>query len=440
MAELPDYVNESEFLAQCERVSRGMEKPMHRSRRRGPAQSADWVRQCIGDDRGRVIPNLANILVALRSAPELVDAIGFDEMQQAAMLLQELPIAPGGTGAKEKKLPRLIRDADVSQLQEWLQHCGIPKIGHEQVHQAVDQRARERPFHPIRDYLGGLTWDGIKRLERWTVGYLGAEPSDYGAGIGRMFLIAMVARIYEPGCKADYMPVLEGEQGAGKSRACRVLAGEWFSDSLPDIHHKDAKEHLRGKWLIEIAELSAIGRADAEALKAFISRPIERFRASYGRKEVTEPRQCIFVGTTNRSAYLKDETGARRFWPVKVGNINIHALERDRNQLFAEAVAAYRQGTNWWPDGAFERGHIKPEQAKRFEADPWEQTIREFVAGRERVNVTSIAKDALGLDVGKVGTIEQRRISGVLVDLGWIAGRDNRGRFYAAPETRCDAW
>jgi predicted P-loop ATPase len=410
-----------------------LDRAMQRLRRRAPAESADWLRLCLCDDRGRIAPNHANILVALRSALELIDAIGFDKMQRTPMLLRELPTAPGGKGAKAGRLPRPICDEDVSQLQEYLQHCGISRIGREQVHQAVDQRAQELPFHPIRDYLDGVVWDGVPRLDRWTVDYLGANPGTYAAVVGRKFLVAMVARICEPGCKADYMLVLEGEQGAGKSRACRVLAGEWFSDSLPDIHHKDAKEHLRGKWLIEIAELSAIGKADAEALKAFISRPTERFRASYGRKEVTEPRQCIFIGTTNKSAYLKDETGARRFWPVKVGNIDIDGLERDRNQLFAEAVAAYRKGDKWWPDAAFEREHIKPEQAKRFEADPWEQTIGEFVAGRERVNVTSVARDALGLDVGKVGTIEQRRISGVLIDLGWISGRDSKGRFYSAP-------
>jgi predicted P-loop ATPase len=379
-----------------------LDSAMHRSRRRAAVESADWLRQCLCDDRRRVFPNLANILVALRYAPELVGAIGFDEMQQAPVLLQEPPTVPGGTGAEGGQLPRLIRDEDVSQLQEWLQHCGIPKIGREQVHPAIDQRAQERPFHPVRDYLDGLIWDGSKRLDCWMVRYLGAEPGDYAASIGRMFLGAMVARIYEPGCKADYMPVLEGEQGAGKSRASRVLAGEWFSDSLPDIHHKDAKEHLRGKWLIEIVELSAIGKADAEALKAFISRPIERFRASYGRREVTAPRQCVFVGTTNRSAYLKDETGARRFWPVKVDNIAIDTLERDRNQLFAEAVTAITRARNGGLT-PHSREHIKPEQAKRFEADPWEQTIREFVTGRERVNVTSVAREALGLDIGKVG-------------------------------------
>ena len=230
------------------------------------------------------------------------------------------------------------------------------------------------------------------------------------------------------------MPVLEGGQGIGKSEACRILAGDWFSDSLSDLHCKDVSEHVRGKWLIEIAALAAMGRAETETLKAFVSRQTERFRPPYVRKESHEPRQCVFVGTTNKTVYLKDETGARRFWPVKVGSIDTEALARDRDQLFAEAVAAYRRGALWWPDAKFEREHIKPEQEARYEADPWEEAIARHVLGRSRVNVTEIAREALGFETtGRIGTAEQRRIAGVLASKGWTPGRDMDGRFYTPP-------
>ncbi len=405
-------------------------KPRKRSAARaGPP----WLNRLISDDRDRPVPNLANVLTALRVAPETADVFGFDEMQRAAVQLRELPLAPGGERIAGP-LPRPVRDADVSQLQEWLQHCGLSKIGRDQVHQAVDQRAGERAFHPLRDYLAALKWDRKPRLARWLTDYLGATDSAYVSGVGRLFLVAMVARIFRPGAKADYMLVFEGEQGAGKSRACRALAGEWFSDSLPDIRDKDAAQHLRGKWLVEVAELSAIGKADAEALKSFVSRAEERYRPPYGRKEVVEPRQCVFVGTTNRRVYLRDETGARRFWPVAVGQIDVAALTRDRDQLFGEAVAAYRAGEQWWPDGTFERQHIAPEQRQRFESDPWEQSVRDFALGRKRLTIPEIARQALGFDaVAKIGTADQRRISGVLTDMGWTPDRDWQGRFYKPP-------
>jgi predicted P-loop ATPase len=243
----------------------------------------------------------------------------------------------------------------------------------------------------------------------------------------------MVARILKPGCKADHMMVLEGEQGVGKSTACRVLAGEWFSDSLPDIRDKDGAQHIRGKWLVEIAELAAIGKAEAETLKSFISRQVERYRPSYGRKEVIEPRQNVFVGTTNRSIYLRDETGARRFWPVKVTKVDIAALRAARDQLFAEAVAAFDANEQWWPDQEFEQEHIKPQQDDRFEGDPWEEAIRAHVATLSRVRVTDIAQSVFMIDTAKIGTNEQRRIAAVLTGLGWTPVRDWQGRGYARP-------
>jgi predicted P-loop ATPase len=403
-----------------------------RKSRRKPRIGTPWLESAITDDRGRVLPNLANIMIGLREAPEIAEAFAFDEMLRAPLIVRALPIVDGICDSGP--FPRPVRDTDVSQLQEWLQHQGMPKIGRDMTHQAVDQRAQERAFHPVRQYLNRLTWDRQPRLDKWLSYYIGAEPSLYNAGVGRMFLTSMVAGVFEPGCKADYMIVFEGPQGSRKSSACGILGGGWFSDSLPDVRQdKEVAQHVRGKWLIEIAELSATGHAEAEALKAFVSRPVERYRPSYGRKEVIEPRQCVFVGTTNKTTYLRDETGARRFWPVKVGSIDTDALAHDRDQLFAEAVAGYRSGAKWWPDDEFEREHIKPEQDDRFETDAWEESIAAHIEPLAKVRVTDVAIGALALDKSRIGTAEQRRISTILIKLGWKSKRDMMGRWFVPP-------
>jgi predicted P-loop ATPase len=229
------------------------------------------------------------------------------------------------------------------------------------------------------------------------------------------------------------MLVSEGDQGLAKSQACAILAGEWFSDALPEnIKGKDASQHFRGKWLIEVGELSAFSRAETEALKTFITRDTERYRPPYGHLELIEPRQCVFVGTTNKATYLKDDTGGRRFWPAPVGKIDLKGLRRDRDQLFAEAMMRFQRGERWWPDAAFERRVIKPEQKSRYESDPWEETIAGYVKDLSRVTVTQIARLALGFDaIAKVGTADQRRVASVLKELGgWRPGRDWQGRFY----------
>ena len=198
-----------------------------------------------------------------------------------------------------------------------MQEKGLAQIGKEIVSDAIEVYARERPFHPIRDRLNLIEWDGEQRLSTWTHECLGAPDDEYHRAIGRMFLISMVARILRPGCKCDYIISLEGPQGEEKSRFCRALAGgdEYFSDSLPPIDGDQVRlsMHLKGKWLVEIAELAAILRADPEGIKHFISRQAEDYTPKFGHNPVHEPRQCVFIGTTNDDEYIRDATGGRRY-------------------------------------------------------------------------------------------------------------------------------
>jgi predicted P-loop ATPase len=381
---------------------------------RGPA----WLSACIKGDTGKPLPVLANALTVLRA--EVPNTFAFDEMLCATMLMR--PIA----GEEEPFQPRPCTDVDVGVIQERLQRLGLARLGKDTTHQAVDVRAHECRFHPIRNYLNSVTWDGISRISTLFSTHFGAEISDYTAAIGTMFVVAMVARVFEPGCKSDHMVVLEGAQGTLKSTACRVLAGEFFSDHLPEVSSgKDVSQHLRGKWLIEVSEMHAMTRTETSQLKAFITRQVERYRPSFGRREVIEPRQCVFVGTTNKDNYLRDETGGRRFWPIKTGSIDIEGLARDRDQLFAEAVDRYRSGVQWWPDKDFEREWIVPVQSARYEADLWEESIGSYLRAQSRVTVSQVARGALYFDTNRVGTADQRRITTAMERLGWKRERED---------------
>jgi predicted P-loop ATPase len=262
-------------------------KRPYRNGNGAPAPSEDeipeWFKQCALNRHGQPLPTLQNTMLALRNGPAWRNALAYDGMRRTTILM-----APFGDEPICELLPRPITDVDVSALQEQLQLAGLRSLGRDTTHQAVDLRAKEREFHPVRDFLASLCWDSIPRLGSWLAKYLGcSQESAYTEAIGSKFLISMVARIREPGCKVDYVPVLEGPQGNLKSTACRILGGDYFSDGLPDLtNEKDACQHLRGKWLIEVAEMHAMSRAENSQLKAFITRTHERYRPSYGRKEV----------------------------------------------------------------------------------------------------------------------------------------------------------
>src|SRR6266851_731812 len=387
-----------------------------------------WANKFQRSDMGVPICNLANAYLALSEAPQLAELFARDEMLRADILMKPVPDSDEPWSGI-----RPVRDVDIAALQRWIQHHGLTRLSEGTTRQAEELRASELGFHPVRDYLKKLDWDGINRLDTWLARYLGAEQNAYTAAIGKMVLISMVARIFKPGCKVDYMLVLEGPQGKQKSTACQILADKWFSDSMPDIRDKkDSSQHLNGKWLIEIGEMSAMDKADAAALKSFITRDTEKYRPPYGHKEVHEPRQCVMIGTTNKSAYLRDETGGRRFWPVVTGKIDITALKRDRDQLFAEAVVRYQRGEQWWPDVKFEAEIIKPEQDARYEADAWEESIRDYLILETQTTVRDVALWALGFNQLNLGTAAARRITAVLTRMGWKLRRTSAMNYWVA--------
>lgn len=392
--------------------------------------------------------NVGNIVRALDQTPEFMNLIGFDQMLCTDVLLRPIQ----GTDPNFK--PRPLTDADAIKLQERLQWFGFRRIGKNTVHDAIERYARDHAFHPVRDYLNSLKWDGNERIRTWLSDYLGAEQNEYTEAIGRMFLIAMVARVMRPGAKVDYLPILEGDQGTFKSKACAILAGsEYFSDHLPDITGKEASQHLRGKWLIEVAELRAYNRAMVDHFKEFLVRDTERYRPPFGRKEIIEPRQCCFIGTTNKDFYLRDETGARRFWPLKTGRINLDKLERDRGQLLAEAVRLFRDGVPWWPAAQFEQQTIASEQEARFEVDEWESLIESYLDKLhlpKRTTIIAIAVHALGYEterplmpkdkdepmpvrgtpINQFDKPKQMRVAAILRHLEWEPKRDMRERWW----------
>jgi predicted P-loop ATPase len=380
-----------------------------------PEEPEDWRLKLQKTATGSIIPNVNNTLLIMENEPGIADRFSFNEMSRAIMIGRAIG------GARHAR--RMATDVDITETQRWLQIKGNLRVSKEIVAQAMESRASKSSYHPIREYLNFLTWDGEARLEIWLSRYLGAEPSKYHAAIGEWFLMSMVARIFKPGCKVDHMLVLEGEQGTMKSTACRTIAGDdYFSDNLPDLETKDSSQHLRGKWLVEVAEMHAFDRSETARLKSYITRQEERYRPPHARLEVVEPRMCVFIGTTNKSNYLKDETGGRRFWPVKTGTINIEALKRDRDQLFAEAVKWVSDGYAWWPDAEFERQHIKPQQEERYDADAWEDRVRDWVNLQVNGFTVGDVASALGISPERITKGDQNRIAAILENLGWKRG------------------
>jgi predicted P-loop ATPase len=384
-----------------------------------------WTKDLKLDHNGGVRPLLANLILFLRHHPKWQGVFGFDQFS-ARVVIRKRP-------SWGDEVPDAVwTDHHESLARVWFQREDINATAGD-VGRAVQAVARDNPFHPVRDYYDALVWDGTPRLDEWLATYLRADNTAYTRAIGSRFLISAVARIYQPGCKVDHMLVLEGRQGRQKSEALRALAVEdaWFTDRLSHVTSKDAALETAGVLLIEIAEMDALTRATPSAIKAFLTRRSDRFRPPYGKHPINLPRQCVFAGTINpiSGGYLNDPTGSRRIWPVSChGMIDRNGIERDRDQLWAEAVCRYKGGAKWWLETPDLEGLATTEQEMRFRVDPWNAPIEKWLQSRKDASITDVLEHALGIAAANQTHSASIRVASILTELGFTKRRLRQGR------------
>lgn len=386
----------------------------------------------VRDDKGFPIWCAANADALIQSHDDWRDVLGYNALTVRPVLHRPIPGHQDG-----KAYPRDLVDSDYTAALEWFNRNGFPKATKATVVDSIDKACERNTFDPLLQYLDGLKWDGVNRIDGWLQDYCNAMPETaeaiiYTQSVAAKWMISAVARAYKPGCKADHMLVLEGEQGRRKSSVLAALAGpEWFGDSLPPMNTKDASSYLRGKWIVEVAELEAM-RREVDAIKAFISRQVEDFRGAYVKLERKEPRRCIFAGTTNKDDWQKDVTGGRRFWPVKVnGIIDVEGVAEDRDQLWAEAVARFKAGEIWWLDGEAEEQAKVEVEARSANDDPWMSEVSDCIAGQSEIAIKQVLMH-IGIPPEQRGRKESDRIADILRQMGWtragqFSARDLKG-------------
>lgn len=339
-------------------------------------------------------------------------ALEFDEMGLMPTIGRK-PVTPELISAMRERCELSLRDTKGRPIQFSL----------ENLQGAVLQVARERSFHPVREYLAGLEWDRTERLAH-LADAIGTAATPLNSSMLRKFAISAVARALNPGCKVDTTPILVGAQGIGKSRLFRALAGPYFADTPMTIGDKDSLLVLHAAWIHEWAELESVQRAArSQTVKAFLSSSEDVFRAPYDRTPRRYPRSCVIVGTTNDEEFLTDPTGGRRYWVLSVSKrIDVAAVEADRDQLWAEAVHAFRAGERWWLEDDQERALSKV-QERHVIRDPWEDEILRFAeAARDHVSTAGIL-DALRVPAAQQTRANAMRVAGVLTRAGYSRRR-----------------
>lgn len=308
-------------------------------------------------------------------------------------------------------------DYHTQRLTRWVQAVfEFPTLGTDRVHEAVETVSKGNSKNCLQVWLRSLKWDGVARLSKLLSEGFGAASNPYTIRVGECWAISMVARAMNPGCKVDTMPVFEGSQGTGKSSALAIIGGEYFGECHEDFGSKDFVLSLKGKWLIEVAEMHAFRRADVDRLKGIMSTRVDRVRVPYGRMTEEHPRQSVFAGTTNRDDWQADDTGARRFWPIRCGFLSPSWLHENRDQFFAEAVYRFEIGEDWWDVPKLE---ARSEADERRPDDPWEEVIACYLDDHRTYSARELLANPLQIDLEHHSNAAAKRVGVILRRLGW---------------------
>lgn len=403
----------------------------------------DWRRRLQRNVQGQPKACIFNVLLILEHDADLAGLFWLDEFGNR-VVLDRHPPWPGGSQLE-------FTEADATELAGWL---GEPErygatVKADLVMECVETIARRRKRHTVREYLERLQWDGVPRIGRMFVDLFGAQECEYALGVGPCFMVSAVSRILwrdaaQPtkGSKVDFMLVMEGQQGAGKTTAVLELFGaDWYAEAMESPTSKDFYQSLRGRWGVEIGEMDSFTKADVTKVKQAITSRHDTYRPSYGRTARSFRRECVFVGTTNKDDYLRDETGGRRFLPLKVGSVDLPAVIAARDQLWAEAVHLFRDGFRWWDLPA----HAVREQEARYSEDVWTERVWRWVNGKcdprayEHIDIAMQGPDGpieftlgdvllhgLHVDVARQDRSAQTRVGAILKRLGFSSWRSAR--------------
>lgn len=384
-----------------------------------PATDAPWREKLQYAEKGGMIAHPYNVALILGNDDRWNKVIAFDSFSSK---IRKLRTPPYGGSAGDWS------DLDDIKVMNWLAETYGLRVKTAHVVEAVNAVAHDNAFHPVREFLDGLEWDGTPRLETWLQRHLGVADGEYARKVSKRWPLSAVARVFQPGCKADSVLILEGAQGAGKSTSMSILGGLWFMDTPFNLGDKDGYQAIRGKWIVELGELDAFNKAESTRAKQFFSASVDTYRESYGRRVLDVPRQCVFVGTTNQDEYLKDDTGNRRYWPVMCTKVALDGLRAERDQIWAEAVACYRAGHPWWVERD-EAELFAVEQDQRYQADMWEEPIIAYLSqptAGESVTGAQILEKALNIDPSHWGKPEQMRVGKIMHRLKWPRRRQSK--------------